>query len=342
MPLLRQTLFLITIFSFATSCSSKEENKSQAENPVKVSVATVDESNMNEQLNYSGTIQAANTVQLGFSVPGRVDQVSAEEGLHVNQGQLLATIETTDYQNQLTIAGAGLDQAADNFKRANELHLKGSLTDRDFITAKVTLTQAEANKNLAVKRLSDSYLRAPFSGIVTAKLIERGTTVQPGAPAFTLMKTDFVYAQLSVPETDIGKLNIGTSATIVANSSEAIHGTVSIINPQADAASKTFTVKIRIPNTNGMLLQGMICNIKITTGKKLDAITIPVNAIIRDADDLTYVFVVNAQKKAVLKRIIVGDLAGSALVVTSGLTQGDQIVTAGQKNIKDGQQLTVN
>jgi len=342
MPLLGQTLFLISICFFVTSCGSKEENKTPAESPVKVSVATVGESDMNEQLNYSGTVQAANTVQLGFSVPGRVDQVLTEEGLHVSQGQLLASIETTDYQNELTIANAGLEQAADNYKRANELHLKGSLTDRDFITTKVTLTQAEANKNLSAKRLSDSYLRAPFTGIVTAKLIERGTTVQPGAPAFTLMKTDFVYAQVAVPETDIGKLSIGTRATVIANSTDTIHGTVSIINPQADAESKTFTVKIRIPNANGKLLQGLICNIKITTGKKLDAITIPVDAIVRDADDLTYVFLVNAQKKAVLKRIIVGDLANSSVIVTSGLSQGDQLVTAGQTNIKDGQQLTVN
>ena len=342
MPLLRQTLFLISICLLVTSCGGKEENKSAVENSIKVSVATVGESDMNEQLNYSGTIQAANTVQLGFSVPGRVDKVATEEGLHVSQGQLLASIETTDYQNELTIANAGLEQAADNSRRANELHSKGSLTERDYITTKVALTQAEANKNLAAKRLSDSYLRAPFTGIVTAKLIERGTTVQPGAPAFTLMKTDFVYGQVSVPETDIGKLNIGTRATVIANSTDTIHGTVSIINPQADAESKTFTVKIKIPNTNGKLLQGMICSIKIATGKKLDAITIPVTAIIRDADDLTYVFLVNAQKKAVLKRIVVGNLAGSAVIVSSGLSQGDQLVTAGQKNIKDGQQLAVN
>jgi RND family efflux transporter MFP subunit len=341
--ILKPSLFIFSICILLTSCGGKAENNLLPENLAKVSIKSVSKNNVGEQLNYSGTIQADNIVQLSFSVPGRIADISVEEGQHVNDGQLLATIETTEYQNALTIAKAGFEQAEDNFKRSTELHQKGSLTDRDYVAAKVALTQAEANKNLAEKRLSDSYLHAPFTGIVTVKSTERGASALPGVPVFTLMKTDFVNAQVAVPESDISKLAIGSGATIiVASLSDTVHGTISIINPQADALSKTFIIKIKIPNANGKLLPGMISEVKIATGKTLDVITVPGESILRDADDLTYVFVVNSEKRAVRKRVNASGLSDSAVIVTSGLNEGDQVVTTGQKYIKEGQKLSVN
>lgn len=339
----KQSFFIISLSLLLNSCGNKKGNDHPAENVLKVSVKAISTSNLSEQLNYSGTIQPDNTVQLGFSVAGRVADVAVQEGQRVSKGQLLATIETTEYQNALTIASAGFEQAQDNFKRSNELHLKGSLTDKDFIAAKLSLTQAEANKNLAEKHLSDSYLKAPFTGIVTAKLAERGASVFPGAPAFTLMKTDFVYAQASVSETDISKFIIGTKATIVvAAANDTLHGKISIINPQGDLQSKTYSVKMRIANNDGHLMPGMISEIKVNTGKITGAITVPGESVVRDADDLTYVFVVNPDKRVIRKRITVGGLSDSAVIVTSGLKGGESVVITGQKYIQEGQQVAIN
>lgn len=107
-----------------------------------------------EQLSYSGTIQPDNIVQLSFSVPGRVADVAVEEGQHVTKGQLLASIETPEYKNAFTIARAGLEQAQDNFTRSHELHLKGSLTEKEYIADWIAVTHAQANSNLAERHLS--------------------------------------------------------------------------------------------------------------------------------------------------------------------------------------------
>jgi len=338
----KQSLFIIPLI-LLYSCGTKNDSGLPAEKILKVSVKEILTGNLNEQLDYSGTIQPDNTVQLGFSIPGRVADVAVQEGQHVSKGQLLAVIETTEYQNALTIANAGFEQAQDNFIRSNELHLKGSLTDKDFIAAKLSLKQAEANKNLAEKHLADNYLKAPFDGIVTAKLAERGASVFPGAPAFTLMKTDFVYAQASVSETDINKLLVGTKATvIVAAARDTLHGTVSIINPQGDIQSKTYSVKVRIANNDRHLLPGMISEIKVNTGNIFRTITVPGESVIRDADDLPYVFIINQDQRVVRKRITVGGLSDSAVIVTSGLKGGESIVTTGQKYIQEGQKVSVN
>ena len=334
---------VIVIAASFCACSNKTENKTPVESSLKVTVQTVSQSTTGEQLSYSGTIQPDNIVQLSFSLPGRVAQVAVQEGQHVTKGQLLASIETPEYKNDFAIARAGFEQTQDNFKRSEQLHLKGSLTEREYIAAKIALTQAEANNNLAERRLSDSYLKAPFSGIITAKLIERGASALPGAPAFTLMKTDFVYAQASISETDISKLSVGSNADIiVAAIKDTLHGTISIINPQADLQSKTYSVKIKIANKGGRLMPGMISDIRVATSQKIGVITIPVESVVRDADDLTYVFVVNSYKTAVRKRITVGGLSDSAVIVVSGLKKGESIITKGQKNLLDGQMVSVN
>lgn len=337
--LLKNSIMLLSIITLMTSCG---ENKKESA-PVtarKVTVRTLNTSPQPEILSYSGTIEADNTVSLGFSVPGRVNLVNIEEGQHVSKGQLLAVIETEEYQNAYTIANAGTEQAADNFKRLDLLYSKGSLPQRDHINAKIALAQAKANSSIAFKRLQDTKIYAPFSGIITAKFIERGASAAPGVPAFTIMKTDQVYAKAAINESEIANIKVGISAKVrIASLDQNFNGKVTIINPSADAATRTFDVKVLLNNSKGSLLPGMISDIKIETGRTNQSIAIPASAIIRDADDINYVFTA-AGKQAVRKRISLGNFKGDEVIVNSGLENGDTIIINGQRNLKDGQEIS--
>jgi len=330
------SLFLLIIVLLA-GCSSKIEQK-KTESSVRVVVKEILQEQQVEFLSYSGTIEADITVSLGFSVPGRITSVLVQEGERVHAGQLLATIETTEYEKAVVIANASLEQTADNYKRLNELYSKGSLPERDYITARSALSQATANKNLSAKHLADTKLYAPFSGIISAKLTEKGAMASPGVPAFTLLKTDQVYAGASIAESEINKLSIGKDALItIPVLNDSMNGKVSIINPQADNVSKTYIVKIRLKNDQGKLLPGMITEIQINSGKKKDVIVIPANAVVRDADDITYVFVIDKNRKAIRKRIVVSGILGdNDIIIGSGLNTGDKVVIAGQTKLEDG------
>lgn len=337
---LNQISFFILPLIVITGCGGNHE-KASTPTSLKVTVKQLTATGLPEAFSYSGTIEADNSVSLGFSVSGRVTAVNVQEGEHVTQGQLLATIETLEYQNSLLLAQASLEQAEDNFKRLQELYSKGSLPERDYISAKVAVSQARVNNSTAAKRLSDTKLYAPFAGIIAAKSIEKGATAAPGVMAFTIVKTDLVYAQVSVSESEISKLSVGTDAEIsVPVLHETIKGKISIINPQADATTRSFKVKVRIANTNGKLLPGMLADIKITTNRTLDAITIPVSTVIRDADDITYVYTVKSQR-AIKKRVTVSGLLMNEIIVTEGLHAGDTIITQGQNKLKDGQLVSL-
>lgn len=337
---MKQIITLTTLAFLLVGCSEKKETVKEVVIP-KVTVKNIQSKEEKESLTYSGTIEADNTVSLGFSVPGRISKVYVQEGQKVKKGQLLASIDQTTYKNAFDIANAGLEQANDNFKRLNSLYQKGSLPERDFIAVKVAVAQANANKNLAAKNLADTKLYAPFSGMITAKMTEIGATAAPGVPAFTVMKIDKVYAKASITESEISKLKIGTDAKVeISSLNETFNGKVAIVNPSADAVTRTFNVKVRLDNKEDKLLPGMISNIKINTGNTVDVITVPSESIIRDANNILYVFVVK-ENKAIKKRVSLGSFKGNEVIVTNGLSIGDSVVIAGNKNLKDGQTVSL-
>lgn len=337
--LFKNGIRFLSIMALLVSCG---EDKKETQPAViqKVAVRTINALPQPEILSYSGTIEADNTVSLGFSVPGRITAVAIEEGQHVAQGQLLAAIETDEYQDAYTIANAGAEQAADNYKRLDLLYSKGSLPERDHISAKIALAQARANSSMALKRLKDTKIYAPFTGIITAKFIERGASAAPGVPALTIMKTDQVYARAAVNGNEIATVKIGIPAKVrITSFDEDFEGKVTIINPSADAATRTFDVKVLLDNPKGLLLPGMISAIRMETGRTARSITIPASAVVRDADDINYVFTALG-KQAVRKRISLGNFTGDEVIVTKGLENGDRIIISGQRNLKDGQEIS--
>jgi len=323
-----------------TNCSDKKEVIQRNAIP-KVEVRELISTQENENLSYSGTIEADNIVLLGFSIPGRVSKVLVQEGQKVKKGQLLASVDAVTFQSAFEIAKAGLEQANDNFKRLKSLYEKGSLPERDFIAVKVSVAQANANSKIAAKNLADTKLYAPFSGTITAKMIEIGATAAPGLPAFTIMKTDKVFAKAAITESEISKLKIGEGATVIIPSiNKTVSGKVTIINHSADAITRTFNVKVKLDNSDYSILPGMISNIKIETNNSLDVLTIPSNAVVRDPDDIIYAYVLRGEK-AKRQRISVSSFKGKEVIVTSGLQLGDKVIVAGQRNLKDGQTVTL-
>jgi membrane fusion protein (multidrug efflux system) len=339
---LRRSSLVLLVSGALIACGKKEEEKPQAAAPTKVTVQEITSGNQAEVLRYSGTVEAENTVQVGFSVPGTVSSVLVNEGQIVHSGQLLASIDPTEYDNALLIASAGLEQAEDMYTRLNGLYEKGSLPAKDYIDIKSKLAQAKANKNMAAKRVKDTKLYAPMSGIITAKLVEKGAMAAPGAPSFAIINTSKVYARVSVPESEIGKISKGQTANVsISTIGQELTGKIAIINPMADAATKSYSVKIQLANGQGKILPGMIADAEISTGQNVGAITVPTKAVVRDADDITYVFVASGDNKVVRKRITASGLKGDDVVISDGLQSGDRVVVSGQTKLKDGAAISL-
>ncbi len=348
----RQFFVVLWVLSSALLCLSlsgckSEKTESVVESlpkEIPVTVQPVKEVMTNNVISVSGTLVADKTAPLGFLVPGRVDLVKVDEGDKVNKGDLLATIESQDYKNSLDMAKAAVLRASDAYKRYEPLYKEGAFAEKNIIVLKANLAEARAARNIAAKALKDTRLYSPITGIVGSKSIELGQMVSAQSPAFTIVKTDLIYARVPVPETEIDQVTMGKAAqvSISALQGRTFTGKVTMIGAVADVQARTYPVKVELQNQDLLLRPGMIAQTNIQCDRPLTVLTVPGVAIVRDADTITYVFVVDQHSKtAHLRRVTPGNAYKDGIVIRDGLKAGELIVVAGQNKLADGTAVTL-
>lgn len=298
----------------------------------------------NDTIVVSGVLEADKTVPLSFLVPGKVDHVYFDEGDHVKKGQILAKVEISDYRSHLEIAEAQLFEAQDAYDRLRSLYKDGAIAEKDFIKIKAGLDQAKASRDIARKMLKDTKLRSPIPGIVGSKNVELGQTISTGIPVFTIVKTDRIFARVSVPESEIGKVALGQKAvvTIKALEDSALEGKVTLIAAVAEPRTRSYTVKIELSNPDYVLRTGMIAEAQIVTDKIIEMVTVPGKAVVRDADNLAYVFLADKEKKRALRqRVFPGSVHRNEIEIKEGLKAEDVVIITGQHKITDGAPITL-
>jgi multidrug efflux pump subunit AcrA (membrane-fusion protein) len=262
-------------------------------------------------------------------------------------------------------ARANLSQAEDEFRRMKTLYEKKSLAPNDFkkyetaftnaqqqyaqakegaqqedkAAAKATLEQAEAAEHVAQKRLSDSTLIAPVNGFVSKRNIEVGAMASPGTSVFTIVELDAVEIQVGVPETDVRLVRRGQQAIVTASARPGMSfsGKVRLVNVSAEPQTRTYMVRITVPNPKGALLVGMIAEARILGSQTLDVLTLPGQSLVRDAQGAPQVFVYFPNEKRVYaRRVTPGGVMGRDVQIIDGVKDSDSIVVAGQQLVREG------
>jgi membrane fusion protein (multidrug efflux system) len=309
---------------------------------VPVLVRQVSGVNRSDLVVVSGDVEASRSGNLGFQVPGRVVKVWPEEGEFVQAGQPLAQLDTIEYHLQLVMASAAARQAEDQYKRLQQMNDQQGIPPADFVKIETGLQQARAQMALVRNHLANTLLVAPLGGAVARRGIEVGEMAAPGMPVFTIIATDPVQVRVGVPEAEVGRIKVGQNAEIrvPAMPNQKFYGKVKLIGVAADPMSRTYTVKITVPNARRMLRPGMIAEARIQQDSQVNAITIPASAIVRDADGATQVFAYNpADKRVYARRITVGTVYGKEVEVITGLTTKEMIVVGGQHRIREGSRV---
>ncbi|MCP4688874.1 MAG: efflux RND transporter periplasmic adaptor subunit [Desulfobacterales bacterium] len=298
----------------------------------------------NQVIMVSGALEADKTARLSFLVPGKIDRVHVDEGDYVKRNALLAAVQSHDYRGNLEIAEAALFRARDAHDRYEPLYKEGAFAEKNFIEVKTGLAQARARRDIARKALADVELRSPISGIVGRRSVEVGQMASPRTPAFTIVKTHPIFARVAIPESEIGKVTVGQKArvTIPAFEGFVAKGAVTLIGVVADERTRTYAVKIKLSNRDYTLRPGMIVQAEIVTDKAIEMLTIPGRAIVRDADNLTYVFVADAEKgMALRRRVSPGSAYQTEIQIREGVTAEDVVIVSGQHKLTDGAAITM-
>ena len=229
---------------------------------------------------------------------------------------------------------ASYNNARERYDQAQEGTRK---EDRAAATAQAQAADAQATEEN--KRLSDTRLLAPISGNIAMRRVDPGQTVAAGIPVFTIVELNPVKVRVGVPEAEIGKVHRGANAEVSVPSlgGRCFAGKVAIIGVAAEPASRTYTVKILVPNPGPVLLAGMVAEARIFGPARIHALTIPAEAVVPDPQGAPIVYAYSPDRKRVYgRRVEVGPPVGNEVEIRSGLRGDEQVVVVGQQKVREG------
>jgi membrane fusion protein (multidrug efflux system) len=333
---------VVSLF-FLTSCKTKDKHVTGEPLSRAVKTEVVHTDTIAQVVSVSGNIEGNTTVKLGFMVGGKINYVSNKEGESIAKGQLIAGLDPTNYSIAKGSADVQVSTATDEFNRLKILHDGGSLSEGDFSKIGFNLQQAKLQQQLQQKNLSDTRLYSPISGVLLQRQAEIGEIVGVGVPLFVIADIKKVKVLAYVPEGELHEVKIGqTSKITISSLDKEFTGKVTEVGSAADASSRAFTIKIELENPGSFIRPGMIAEARIKTTKKKQMILLPAECIQQDLANRSYVFVVDkTQNKVFKRRISLGNMFDNKIEIISGLTDGEVVVTSGQKRLSDGWSISI-
>lgn len=341
-----------------TACST--ENQKQAEEtPVRVEVYAPTLAQENGMF-VSGMVSARQTAVISTRVMGFVDKIYVRQGQQVQKGQLLMRLNSDDLnakkaqaEAMLAEAKAAAQNATRDYERYKVLHAKKSVSDKELenmelnrisIDAKLQMARQAVNEINAM--LAYTQIRAPFSGLITQKMIDEGSTANPGMPLLSMEQAGEMEIQASVPENYISHIETGDSVRAdIKSLGRQVTGTISEISPSSTLTGGQYSIKIALqPEDKAHLKAGMYAAIHIpgqapSADKK--GIWIEQSSLI-SRDQLKGVYVVTPENQAMLRWIRTGKVKGSEVEVLSGLNASDRVIRHTDAKLYNGKKVTVN
>ena len=359
MRLLSHKLILVSWFFILllVGCTEKKEAFKEVIRPI--AWLEVQQSSFNQVRRLSGSVYPVEATNLSFELGGKVEWVKVKLGAAVKRGDELARLDQRHFNLSMQTsqanrqkANASLSEADNEFKRYTELSDKGLVSKSGYDNAKAAYESAISAVNLAKaqvaissKDLSDSVLTAPYDGKITKRLIEPSMLVSPGQSTFEIEGEDGLEVQLTVPETLIQELVMGSEVDIHYSAFPQLKskGKITEISSRASIAN-AFPVTIVITSSLEGLRAGMTAEVDFIfagvglTGYSGESFHLPISALGADDGQKAYVYVYDINKQVVNKRQVqIESIINNRVIVSSGLVNGEIIATAGISFLLDGQ-----
>lgn len=325
-----------------SACSEAKTEPVAAIRPVKV--VQIAKADGMRELDYSGAVKARTEMNLGFRVAGKIVERLVDIGDRVNPGEVLARIDSTDYALAVKTAEANLAAAQKQVetsglaqKRAQQLFDRKFSSQAELDGANLGYQQAVATRDAAASTLQQAQnqvgyaeLKADRSGIVTTIGADTGQVVGVGTPVLSVAVDGEKEIQIAVPETDISHFKPGQAVKVGFWTDDQLRldGKVREVAGSADPQSRTFSVRVSLPDDPHVLL-GMTAKVEATVGTKRPLVSVPLEAM-AEKNGKPIVWVADRTTGTVHARAItVADFAPDGVRVAKGLQPGDLVVAAG-------------
>ena len=319
--------------TWAEGAANDEDRPEEA---VPVDVVALERGAIESALRFSSTLEAERDVQVLAEAQRQVVELRVEEGDGVKAGALLVRLQDDEQQSALNKAEIELRQATREFNRQKSLYEQNLVSEQVFNDTASAFDQAEIAVDDARRNLTYTEVRAPFAGVVTERLVNVGDYVTLNQPLFRIIDFDSIVARIYVPQKELPSLAPGLSARVTADAvgGAILAGSVDRIAPVVDPGTGTVKVTLAIPRQQG-LRPGMFVEVELVTAIHEDALLLPKRAVVYDNDQL-FVFRLGDERRVERIKIQPALEDIDNIEPASGLSEGEQIVVAGQAGLKDG------
>jgi len=281
-----------------------------------------------------GTVRTKTRAVVEAKVSGRIAKLPVVLGQTVKAGDVLAEIDAQEIRARYEQAKAQRDQAERDLERATTLMKRQVSSRQEFDAAEARFRVAEGALSEAQTMLSYARVTAPFDGVVARKLAEVGDLAAPGKPLLEVEDRGTLRFEADVPEALIGGVSSGQKIDVtIPSAKKTLVGEVVEVSPTADAASRTYFIKLDLP-ADAALRAGQFGRAAIPVGTA-DSIRIPASAVV-ERGQIELVFV-NREGAAILRLVRTGKRIGSEVEILAGLEAGESVITTGAGALVDGQ-----
>ncbi|MDE6291727.1 MAG: efflux RND transporter periplasmic adaptor subunit, partial [Muribaculaceae bacterium] len=298
---------------------------------------------------YTASVEPEVINNISAQMANRIKAIYVDEGVKVGKGQklvLLDDVNTTQYELAVDNAKAVLRNAQTNYDRAVELLKIGGGTQQSVDQMEVTLVNAknsvaQAERTLANAR-ENTVLTSPISGVVTARNYDPGD-MTGALPVLTVAQINPVKVVINVNESQLASINKGMPVDLTFNTygDEVFKGTVSLVMPTVDAASRTVGVEITLPNSDGRVLPGMFGRATISLGNAVHVV-VPDRAVVKQQGSGDhYVYVLNSDGTVSYNKVELGQRIGTSYELLSGVPSDSEVIVEGQNALTDGKKVQV-
>mgnify|MGYP000160862715 FL=1 len=310
-----------------------------------VSVLTLKDTLFNHYLDIQGSVNTKENILIQPEMPGTLVMLNAKAGQHVSKGQILARVDDGGSSQQVASLETQYQLAKTTFERQKNLWNQKIGSEIQYLQAQTQMLSLQRSVAQAKAMLAKTVIRAPFSGTIDEVFVERGQVVSAGAQGLMrIVNLNNMYVSTSIPESYIGKLNVGTQVDVFLTSlNKNYKGKVRQVGNFINPNNRSFGIEVSIPNPENLLRPNQVAKLKVIDYSSKNAIVVPTNVIQEDGDGNKFVFVaINSNgKTATAKKVIVtiGKSSDNVTEILTGLSATDILVTEGVNTISEGMKL---
>lgn len=335
--IIKHLVSLSTIALVLSSCSGDKAKSTETTTKKFENVKTqiLEKKPIARNLEFSTTLIAYDKMAVAPTSPGRIQKILVEVGTRVAKNQLLVEMDKSNYlQSKVTFENLETD-----FQRVSKLNESNNISKQVYDQTKA---KYEAAKTSLQDLEKNTFLRAPFSGVISAKNYENGELYN-GNPVLTLVDISSLKATINIPETYYPLVRKGMHVDLTSDiyPNQTFPAAIDIVYPTIDESTHTFSVQLKVPNAKQVLRPGMFARVGMQLDK-IETITVPYQAVLKlQGSNERYVFLNN---KGIAKRVSVtlGDRFDDRVeIISSEIKQGDELVVLGQARLNEGSKLNV-